>query len=483
VRASVPSAVLLALVLAHLAGAPRAFAANFPLELTNIKDGMSPSNRVSRAYPGVEYNIRAAVVGGAYPFVFSLTNQPPGMTIDAATGEIRWPDPKASASPTIVVVDAEGARVSATWTINVSTTGFRFVDGTAGKNAEGNGCTSACGTGAADRPWRSLSDVFRSRAAGEFVYFKTGTYVVTDIQRSSVGTPWERVEFSERQHPVVWMAYPGQKPVIDFSYREGKEVGPIIRLQGPNVYIDGFEGKNIRVIGFQYISARGTGATFRRLKMHTLGPGIDGTNAAFIMTTTSPEPSDGSVIQDCEFSNVTGEAVTLKIYAQRKLLIENTIHHHSTIGIELKDDIRQFSVRGNTIYDVERAGVGGNMHEKSTHGEILFNNIRAGVAVDLNQDGMAGAIHVYRNTLVGRVQVRNADATNGPFYFRHNIIVSDERGAGSSRISHYEVKDASKIVAADNVAEGSSRKVVDANGNLTTPFAKYRGTHGHQTKP
>ena len=58
--------------------AQAASAANYPLELTNIGPvgvrGMSANNRIFRAYPGLVYNIRAAVVGGATPFVFALTN-------------------------------------------------------------------------------------------------------------------------------------------------------------------------------------------------------------------------------------------------------------------------------------------------------------------------------------------------------------------------------------------------------------------------
>ncbi|MGH9346318.1 MAG: Ig domain-containing protein [Vicinamibacterales bacterium] len=465
------------LLVSPLISARPALAANYPLELTNIREGLSARSRITRAYPGLEYNIRAAVVGGAYPFTFSLANAPAGMTINARTGEITWPDPRANATPTIVVVDAEGTRVSATWTIQVGGAGFRFIDAVNGRNAEGNGCTSDCGAGTAERPWRTMSDMYRSRAAGELVYFKNGTYGVTDLPRTSVGSPWERVEFVEGRHPVVWMAYPGQTPVIDFAAGPGAEVRPIIRLRGDNVYVDGFETRSSHLIAFQFVSGPGNGPTFRRLRMHTHGPGVDGANAAFIMTTTSPQPSDGMVIQDCEFSNVTGESVTLKIYAQRKLLIENTTHFNATVAIELKDDVRQFSVRGNTLHDIERTGIGGNMHKPTTHGEIVFNNVRAGLALDLNQNGLAGPIHVYRNTFVGRVQVRNTDSSDGPFYLSHNVIVSRD---GGSRVHHYEVTDRSRIILSDNLTESPSRKVVDAGGNLTAAYSRYLGTHGHQ---
>ena len=46
---------------------------------------------------------------------------------------------------------------------------------------------------------------------------------------------------------------------------------------------------------------------------------------------------------------------------------------------------------------------------------------------------MAGVTHIYRNTFVGRVSVRNTDTADGPFYFTNNVIVNSDAGtpAGS----------------------------------------------------
>ena len=71
-----------------------ATAALFPLEITNIKasgtgtPAIPSTNRIFRAYPGIEYNIRAAVIGGDYPYTYELSGQPSGMTINSRTGEI-----------------------------------------------------------------------------------------------------------------------------------------------------------------------------------------------------------------------------------------------------------------------------------------------------------------------------------------------------------------------------------------------------------
>lgn len=106
--------------------------ARYPLELVSPREaGTSPSpddgspaipagHRIFRAYPGLEYNIRAVVLGGSYPFRFELSDAPAGMTIDSRTGEIRWPKPSGEQSrPTITVTDAEGTTRSSPWMIKV----------------------------------------------------------------------------------------------------------------------------------------------------------------------------------------------------------------------------------------------------------------------------------------------------------------------------------------------------------------------------
>jgi hypothetical protein len=446
-------------------------ASPYPLEITNIRPDLGPNSRIKRAYPGLVYNVRAAVIGGRYPYNFQLNDAPAGMQVNEKTGEITWLNPKANATPTLVVVDSDNTRRTIQWTITVGTSGFKFVDAVNGKPS------AAGGTGTASAPWQSLADVYAAGRPGEFVYFKNGTYGLEGIPRSSVGTPWERVAFAESQRPVVWLAYPDHQPTIDFA--RGAANGALVRLRGDNVYIDGFETVNSRIIAFQFEAGSGIGPTFRRLRMHKLGPGIDGSNAAFIMTLTAASPANYMVVQDSEFFDVTGEAVTIKIYAQQKLLIEDTVHRQATIGIELKDDIRQFTVRRNQFDDIKRTAIGGNMHEISTHGEILFNNVRATVALDLNQDGMAGRVDAYRNTLVGRVQVRNTDSADGPFRLANNVIVSADLGVRGSRVNLSDVADPSRVIIEDNLVGGPNEGIVDLAGNLTGPSVNRAGKVGH----
>jgi hypothetical protein len=128
--------------------------------------------------------------------------------------------------------------------------------------------------------------------------------------------------------------------------------------------------------------------------------------------------------------------------------------------------------------------IGGNMHENSTTGEINFNlvNSPAGQAsLDINQDGMAGRIDIYRNTLVGPVWLRSTDAADGPFRFYDNVIISSDSGTpAGSRILNMGAVDQSRITITNNLTGAPGGGIVDASGLLTSSYAQYRGVRGHE---
>jgi hypothetical protein len=467
-------------------------AANYPLELASPRaagtapisgnDPISSSNRVFRAYPGLEYNIRAVVVGGAYPYTFSLSNAPAGMVINSSTGEISWPNPTgSSATPTITVRDAEGTERSSPWGITVSTSGFRFVDASAGARHPG-------GNGSVSNPWRTISDVVAGGATNDIVYFRNGTYDALDLPRDSQGSAWERVSLGTA--PNKWIAYPGHTPVIDFGYRAGGDPGVIIRMSPNDIYVDGFETRATRIIGFQ-ISA-GSYGVFRRLSMHQLNQAranLDGSNASFIMTMSAYSDSDvgGSpsswgqylAIQDSDFYDAPLD-VMLKLYSQWKLVIEDNDFRDAALATELKADLPQFTYRRNRHTNISRISIGGNMHSYTTSGEINFNLVNTPNAewtLDLNNDGQAKRIDVYRNTFMGRVRVQDADSSDGPFRLYNNVIVNGD--SANSGIRFEGVTDLLRVILTANLSGSPSSNIVDATGSLTAAQSQYIGSRGH----
>jgi hypothetical protein len=471
-------------LLALIAGAvllcgQTAFAAYFPLEITAPRGDLPAQHRMLKAYPGVPYNIRAAVVGGTYPFVYALSDAPAGMTINPATGEIIWPSPMAgTTSVTLSVTDYEGTRVSQTWSIAVGTSGFRFVDAVSG---------SSSATGAINSPWRTLADVYNNAGANDIVYFRSGTYNVNGIPTSSSGAEL-RVEFDQGDgKSVMWLAYPAASPVIDFQYISTDT--PRIRLTGATIYIEGFEARRIGVMGFQVAHSGSRGSIFRKMNMHDLLRGVDGSNSAFIMTVWTGgvgEPA-GMVVQDSIFANNLGTSAAVKFYSTRKLLVENcTIISSDSEALALKMDDIQYTVRGNTLSNIRGAGLGGSMMNRGPghYGEFAFNNVKDASnlgAIVVNQNGEAGPVYIYRNTFQGRAFVQNTDSADGPFTFAFNVIVNNDSGTPSgSHIYQQSVTAPSRIILSNNLVGYPSENIVDANGFLTAAYATYRGAVGHE---
>lgn len=447
---------------------------------------MPSGHRIFKAYPGIEYNIRAAVIGGSYPYRFSLGSAPPGMTVDARTGEIRWPNPSGTTvSPTLTVTDAAGAQRSAPWTITVTTAGFRFISSGGGSDAN---------DGSLAAPWATLAKVKSSGQPGDIVYFRAGTYRTSGMAVSG-GTAWLRVEFTGAAHPVQWLAYPGEKPVIDNDYVPNVNNGRFIRLGGTTtypVYIDGLELTHSWHIALQFASGSCHYSVFRRLDVHDIAQAIDGANSAGIMTLSNyAAPTWYGVFQDIDFhDNAPGG---IKLYSHKKVLWEDCRFRSSVWGPDLKAHVPRFEVRGCHFHGNTGAyaGLYGNMNfggggqGETASGEWRFNRFDcvdspSVWAMDVNQDGMAGRIDIYRNTVKGTVRVRNIEASSpdGPFRFYKNVIVNS--AGGTDRITLESVSDPSRVQSADNLTGSPGDNIIDASGNLTAGYSSYLGTHGHQ---
>lgn len=510
-------------VMTTLAYTPITFGSIYPLELafpraagsvpTSGQPAISSNHRIFWAYPGIEYNIRAVVLGGAYPFTFSLSNAPAGMTINATTGEISWPSPKEGAhvTPTITVRDAENSTVTASWTITVDPRRFIFLDSVNGKEWD----ATNPGTGTLSNPLRRIRDMWegdsyeskrRNSHVHKIAYFREGTYYIDGTIERYGSLGMGRMAVLDTFKPVAWLAYPGETPTID-----GQCFAAIPQIGGRpcnksnhitfydtanNTYIDGF-----RVINMAYHAFRvgGTGhyQVFRRNHFNRLGPTEPGVNEGWITTISGRSAEMGSylTIQDNVFEDVD-KGCFIKLYSTQRTLIEDNIMRTSydstggsnTEGIAIKGGpLDRITVRHNIIYDFVHKGIGGNMHSLSS-AEILFNRVynvtnfgkyEAGTAtaVEINQDGLANNVHVYRNTIIGRVSVKDTDSSDGPFTFSTNVIINSDPG---SHIYYENVSDPSRIVVTDNLAGTSSQYIVDQNLNLTSGYSSHVGTRGYQ---
>jgi len=328
-----------------------AIAANLPFEIFQPQPNLDTQNRFYKAYPNLEYNVRLAVAGGKYPYQFSLTSAPQGMTINMR-GEINWPMPTASNTPyqvTALVTDSESVTKNVSWTITVTTTGFLFVDAINGKTKE-NG-----GAGTISNPWQTMKDVYggdvydskwSNHLPGYFVYWRKGMYILDAYMEDCAKEEGCRVPWSGRQ-PLVWLAYPGEKPEINFN--SGGRSGYIFFYDNvKNVYLDGFDfnlnsnhrGKGIAIGNNGNVTVRKN--IFRGLTDCT-HPGTN--NSQLFLTGGAGQYSS---IQDNTASESCG--YWLLGYSSPKTVVEN--NHISTnipLPIGPKTGIQDWTIRGNRI--------------------------------------------------------------------------------------------------------------------------------------
>lgn len=473
------------------------FAANQTLYVIQPRTSGSGSpaipstHRIFYAYPGIEYKIRAAVVGGDYPYVFTLNNEPSGMTVDAQ-GYIVWPNPQSSATDVgLRVTDSEGAYTDVIWSITVQTSGFRFVDADAVSNGDGTIAS----------PHDSLANMVASAPATDIVYFRAGTYSVPVRGDHTIETA-SAFEWNDPSATATrWLAYPGDEAIIDLTNNRY-----FYGATSTTFYFDGLTFKNGREYFFRSNSALNY-VTFLDNTFDTLlleRPDY-GSNQGTYFTEHNGTgyffSFQGNKVKGCREAMGIGS-----FYDQTTFLIEN--NHFTDISersayignvLGLKVGLVRLTLRGNFIYldgDSDFMLTGGassayfgdgrpNSHGPNTEEiEILYNYFRhdGGLGIDLNRRGdtqNTGVFWIHHNTFVCPVQMTNLNAPDncdGPWYFSDNIF----QNATSGLSYHYTCSGTYQncVTLSDNL--GATSGIVDTDGLLTESYEEYLGLRGWQ---
>lgn len=454
--------------------------ANYALDIIAPRPGLDLTNRFYKAYPGLEYNVRLAVAGGEFPFRFNLEG-PAGMTIDAR-GVVDWPEPAAAGTPypvTVSVTDANFNIASVTWDITVTTQGFRFIDAANGTAAD------VGGTGTLEDPWLSMKDMyegdtedarFANSYAGEFLYWREGTYVMDAYVQNPGG-----VAISPRK-PLVWLAYPGESPVLDLAAGHLAIGGGDIS----NIYLEGLDfdvNGNERGMGMT-IASKSNHVVLRNNRMHGITNGFVGGNNALVFLTNSG-PGYDFAIQDNEMFDVN-QGYGLLGYSARNVVLEGNLAH-DIIGHALgpKMSTGMWFIRSNELRDNTGDSIGlqyyvGDEDYPSGDIEIAYNLVHSGggrVQINSNHASLGLPVHIFRNTFVADVVTYTATLENGPFRFYNNVIVNEQGFVENIELS--DMVDKSRVEVFDNLAGVAADSIVDAQGNLSPEYAASIGVLGH----
>jgi hypothetical protein len=485
-------------------------AANFPLEITNIKPAgtgtpaIPATNRIFRAYPGIEYNIRAAVIGGTYPYTYSLSNAPEGMTINSRTGEIVWPNPQSDAiNVQLSVKDSENTTVSTTWSIAVSTNGFLFVDAS----------YSGVETGSFEQPFSSISSLMNNTAAGnreDIVYFREGSYMLVAFNTGSnhinPGGITGKYGTYLTQRPYKWIGFP------DESVNINADVRYIAHNSTAGIYFDNLNLSNFSDYGIRAYGGANYAVVRRCNWSNIVAVRSDNENFGFYFAAEWPANSPGKYLtfQDNTFSERSGAAGIGSLYITEKVLIENNDFFGNvssglsgiTTCIAAKYATHYITIRGNLFRTNGGSAFGTSMNGTfigSSNIEFLYNlfyrgdgDLYVNERINMRTDyGGTNYFHFYRNAIVGNLTFDNLDGNNcenGPWNLYNNVIINPATADPSSytKVDHIQYRFTCSnnpqncINDNYNLKGTQSDNIIGSNGKLSSSHQQYLGTHGWQ---
>jgi hypothetical protein len=391
------------------------------------------SQPLEKAYPGIEYNIRPGVRGGVWPYRFTLEQSPEGMRIDAAKGTVTWtPREEGRVAVSIRATDSAGKSATQSYTLTVAKDGFFFV------SPEGDDANP----GTIERPWKTVMRA--ARPPEEFAYpdravvvFRGGEYRI-DVP-SEKGELHGNVVSIRDFSPRYWLAYPGEKPVIDLGWSAEKQKrvldeqaaagraepstqghGHRFALGPGYFYMDGFEVKNACYYMFVMWNGQNT-IHMRRCDLHHLWADSR-ENPAFIFTFSGDRKGEfdawgvrprcnayrNFVIQENRFHDrfYTAERGShggaMVFYTVHDSLIEDNdirdIHRGECFGD--KDNGLGNTYRGNVL--IGQSSLLGQWNNDET--EICHNYVEGELRAGL-QPGWLRNIWIHHNTIRGTVSL------------------------------------------------------------------------------
>jgi hypothetical protein len=155
----------------------------------------------------VQYRLPIGVMGGAWPYVYTVVAGPSGLSVGRSYGDtdygiVKW-TPNGSQTGSVVTIritDQELNTIDVTWTISTSssTAQFLFVS-TSGNDTTGNGTISA--------PYATIQKVYGSGGVlnpNRIVYFRGGTYA-TFAQNATFG-----INCVDDTSPMAMQNFPGE---------------------------------------------------------------------------------------------------------------------------------------------------------------------------------------------------------------------------------------------------------------------------------
>jgi hypothetical protein len=365
---------------------------------------------LTKAYPGIEYNIRLGVTGGKFPYTFSITEGPSGMQI-SPNGTVTW-TPESdlegqSYNVTLRVEDSLHQHVSQSFNLNVTQSGFYFV---------ANGGNDDTGTGSITLPWATINKALASGNGSDFLYVRGGSYSgALKFQPNGLNK---------------LAAFPGEQVKVDYNLENGTDI------YNSQTYIDGFEIFNLQRWAFQVDGgktsedAQQSQLILRRNHMHHLYDHTSGGNPAFLffwdtnpITDITPEKQyTNNIIQENVFHDQFDRGSGING--------DNTANYHGgsnvwfNVAYSLYEDNEVYNIDGHGLIDKDdgyRNTYRGNYFHDNTFYPDNPSDPSAGLILmsQHSEDGAEVCYNIFEDRLVVGWQpgyIRNVEIHHNTFY-------------------------------------------------------------------
>ncbi|MEF3692481.1 MAG: hypothetical protein V3574_05515 [Candidatus Moraniibacteriota bacterium] len=471
-------------------------AENMPLQIINIKPAGTGSpaipstHRIFYAYPGIEYKIRAAVIGGDYPYAFVLSNAPSGMIVNEA-GYIIWSNPQENANNVgLRVTDSNGDYVDTTWSISVQTSGFKFVDCTSGTN----------GNGTIFSPYDNISNMVADSSTTDLIYFRNGTCVLpTRGNYTLAGQGTETFSWRDPSNaPNRWLSFPDEEVTIDMN--EKFFYGYPTDSQA--FYFDGIKFYNAAHYFFRDSTNGGSMhyLTFLDCTFDTIYSDEDENRnmGGFFTGASGSSPQEFMVWQGNTFANFRNAHGIGSLYGHSNFLIENNRFsnfsdydgvwtHKNTLAVKV--GLNNVTIRGNDFNTVNAGAFGSTLNSPfytSDNIEICYNLFRdvydigrANTHIDPTYH--SGEFWIHHNTFTvtpNYVALYEATAACGGPYADNYNVYQNPTGSYGFNVYYTSGNYQSCISSIGNI--GAVSGVVEMDGKLTPSYNSYVGTTGWQ---
>ena len=455
--------------------------AKLPLTIIAPRPGLTTTNRYYKAYPGIAYDVPVSVLGGAWPFEYTLTTAPAGMTIgehygDARYGQIYWENPTVSASPhpvSVRVRDQEGHEATVSFSVTVTTDGFLFLDAVNGNDAN---------PGTLASPKQTINGWYRgaksdSTYSGSFVYYRAGTYrtdagpIEDGIRLANTGT----------SKPSVHLAYPGETATIDVRNAHLAHYSGVRDVFFSGLTFDQIGNNNAwHALAFDSDTQRVV--IYKNTFNRPVGGGGVGSNSSSIFIANGGTVTPYWALVYNDFVD-TYQVMAVEAYLSSDAVFEgNRLNNNSAGGLYLKNSNPRWSIRGNEGLTNNSAFLvrvdAYNGAENVDDIEVCWNNYASsGVGWILGYErNDYGTFTSYRNTW----QVNEHSVVNAQSATLNVIRDVIQHTGGFANGVHLEGTSITPFYT-DPLAGESG--LVDSNGKLVGQSrTNYLGIRGHEAQ-